>query len=109
MELGERLDQLHADPAALLDRLELGRRLLADDNSVDAFHQIERSANNARVLAGNNGPRDTRGRTLERRHGSVFAQDVVGGRKEIPAGRAAQDPALVASRDVKGLVRISGL
>ena len=90
VDLDERVDELLAAAAPLRRRVECRWHGAREDLAVHALHEVERRADDRRVVAHRQHPRHARRRRLERAQQARLAQDVVGARRERPARRPAQ-------------------
>ena len=91
VHLDERVDELLADPPALGRRVERGRHARRHDVARDALHDVERRADQRRVVADGEHGGNARGGRRQRAQQPRLAQDVVRAGRQRAARRAAQD------------------
>jgi hypothetical protein len=95
VQLGERVDELEPDPAALVRAVQRRGDLGGDDLAVHRVHEEERRPDDPRVLADGQHPGRPHGRRAHGGEHPRLAQDVVGRRGDRAARGPAQDEARV--------------
>jgi len=107
VNLGDGVDELLGEQAALLGVGEALGLLVTDDVAIEAFHHVKIRPDDGVVVTPRDGPGDGHVGVLQRIHHAVLAEHLVGGVGRLARRRATDDEFVVAPVDEQRLVGVA--